>query len=154
MRPAQCRDLTNSTKLTSAPSDRRVPFADQLRLAVAAYLARFKGSSRSHTESDLRCYLAWCGERDLDPLAACRPHLELYLRWMQEVGQFKPSTVSRRFSVTAGFYRTCVIDDVLEHSPAEHVRRPAVSSDAPTLGVHTPAIRGLAHYGPPVRQPL
>ena len=79
-RPAQCRDLTNSTKLTSAPSDRRVPFADQLRLAVAAYLARFKGSSRSHTESDLRCYLAWCGERDLDPLAACRPHLELYLR--------------------------------------------------------------------------
>ena len=131
-----------------------MPFADQLRLAVAAYLARFKGSSRSHTESDLRCYLAWCGERDLDPLAACRPHLELYLRWMQEVGQFKPSTVSRRFSVTAGFYRTCVIDDVLEHSPAEHVRRPAVSSDAPTLGVHTPAIRGLAHYGPPVRQPL
>ena len=26
-------------------------------LAVAAYLARFKGSSREHTESDLRCYL-------------------------------------------------------------------------------------------------
>jgi hypothetical protein len=28
-------------------------------------------------------------------------------------------------SVTAGFYRTCVIDGILEHSPAEHVRRPA-----------------------------
>jgi len=126
--------MTNSPKLTSAPSDRPVPFADPLRLAVAAYLARFKGSSRSHTESDLRCYLTWCGERDLDPLAACRPHLELYLRWMQEVRQFEPSTVSRRFSVTAGFYRTCVIDEVLEHSPAEHVRRPAVSSESPTLG--------------------
>jgi hypothetical protein len=44
---------------------------------VAAYLARFKGSSREHTESDLRSYLAWCAERDLDPLAAQRPHLEL-----------------------------------------------------------------------------
>jgi hypothetical protein len=34
--------------------------------------------------------------------------------------------VSRRFSVAAGFYRTCVIDGILEHSPAEHVRRPSV----------------------------
>ena len=45
---------------------------------------------------------------------------------MQEIRRFKPSTVSRRFSVTAGFYRTCVIDGLLEHSPAEHVRRPAM----------------------------
>jgi restriction endonuclease Mrr len=44
---------------------------------------------------------------------------------MQEVRWFKPSTVSRRFSVTAGFYRTCVIDGVLEHSPAEYVHRPS-----------------------------
>jgi hypothetical protein len=28
-----------------------------LRLAVAAYLAWFKGSSREHTKPDLRCYL-------------------------------------------------------------------------------------------------
>jgi integrase/recombinase XerD len=53
---------------------------------------------------------------------------------MQEVRRFKPSTVSRRFSVTAGFYRTCVIDGVLEHSPTEHVRRPAVPAESPTLG--------------------
>ncbi len=105
-----------------------------LQLAVAAYLARFKGSSRGHTESDLRCYLSWCTDRDLDPLAARRPHLELYIRWMQEVRRFKPSTVSRRFSVTAGFYRTCVIDGVLEHSPAEYVRRPSVPAESPTLG--------------------
>jgi len=26
----------------------------------------------------------------------------------------KPSTVTRRFSVVAGFYRTCVIDSLLE----------------------------------------
>jgi len=53
---------------------------------------------------------------------------------MQEVRRFKPSTVSRRFSVTAGFYRTCVIDGVLEHSPAEYVRRPFVPAESPTLG--------------------
>jgi hypothetical protein len=81
------------TDLPSVPSDHLVPFTDQLRLAVAAYLARFKGGSRYHTESDLRCYLAWWAERSLDPLAPRRPHLELHIRWMQEVRQFKPSTV-------------------------------------------------------------
>ncbi|MGE5285867.1 MAG: tyrosine-type recombinase/integrase, partial [Micromonosporaceae bacterium] len=99
-----------------------------------ATTSSFPESRDNHTDSDLRCFLAWCAERGLDPLAASRPHLELYVRWMQEVRRFKPSTVSRRFSVTAGFYRTCVIDGVLEHSPAEHVRRPAVPPESPTLG--------------------
>jgi integrase/recombinase XerD len=126
--------MMNFAELASVPADPPAPFTDQLRLAAAAYLARFKGSSREHTESDLRCYLSWCAERGLDPLIARRPHLELYIRWMQEIRRFKPSTVSRRFSVVAGFYRTCVIDGLLEHSPAEHVRRPAVPAESPTLG--------------------
>jgi hypothetical protein len=100
--------MTNSTEPAFVPGDPAAPLTDRLRLAVAAYLGRFKGSSREHTESDLRCYLSWCAERGLDPLAARRLHLELYIRWMQEIRRFRPSTVSRRFSVTAGFYRTCL----------------------------------------------
>src|SRR5215469_805004 len=65
--------------------------ADPLRLAVAAYMARYTGSSREHASSDLRCFLVWCTERDLDPMAASRAQLELYIRWMQEVRRFKPS---------------------------------------------------------------
>jgi hypothetical protein len=129
--------MRNIADPTSVPSDYPEPFTAQLRLAVAAYLARFTGTSRTHTASDLRCYLSWCAGRGLDPLAARRPHLELYIRWMQEARQFKPSTVSRRFSVVAGFYRTCVIDGLLDHSPAEHVRRPAVPAESPTLGSRT-----------------
>ena len=122
----------NTSQLVSPDSE----FGDAaLRLAVAAYLARFKGQSRLHNESDLRCYLSWCRDHDLNPFHARRPHVELYLRWMQEVRGFQPSTVSRRLSVLAGFYRTCVIDAVLEHSPAEYVRRPHVSADSPTLGL-------------------
>jgi hypothetical protein len=51
--------MTTFTPLAPAPSDPPGPFTDRLRLAVAAYLAGFTGSSREHTESDLRCYLAW-----------------------------------------------------------------------------------------------
>jgi hypothetical protein len=79
------------------PGPRRVVLVgrlDTLRRAVAAYLARFKGQSRAHTESDLRAYLTWCSSHSLDPLTAQRPHLELYTRWMQETRRYKPSTVS------------------------------------------------------------
>jgi integrase/recombinase XerD len=117
------------------PADGPASRPDRLRLAAAGYLARFTGPSRVHTESDLRIYLAWCAERRVDPLAVERAQVELYVRWMQEVRRLKPSTVSRRMSVVAGFYRTCVIDGVLEHSPAEHVRRPTVPPESPTLGL-------------------
>src|SRR3954463_11205344 len=87
--------------------------ADRLRLAMAAYLSRYQGQSRVHADSDLRSYLTWCLQRGVDPLVVSRPQVELYVRWMQEVRRFKPSTVSRRLSVMVGFYRTCVIDGVL-----------------------------------------
>jgi len=34
-----------------------------------------------------------------------------------------------------GFYRVCVIDQVLPHSPADYVRRPLVPPESPTLGL-------------------
>jgi site-specific recombinase XerD len=119
-----------------------------LRVATAAYLARFKGQSRVHTDSDLRSFLTWCRQQGLDPLVAQRPHVELFLRWMQEVGRYKPSTVSRRLSVVAGFYRTCVIDGLLEHSPAEYVRRPLRSRTGNRMDRHcaTRRLHALARF--------
>ncbi|MEU4622338.1 tyrosine-type recombinase/integrase [Actinoplanes sp. NPDC023801] len=34
-----------------------------------------------------------------------------------------------------GFYRVCVIDQILPHSPADYVRRPLVPPESPTLGL-------------------
>ena len=58
--------MTSFFQLLAAPGAAR---ADPLRLAAAAYLARFTGLSRTHTESDLRAYLTWCAERGLDAAA-------------------------------------------------------------------------------------
>lgn len=120
---------------TSQVLPSHLPESHLVQLAVAGYLARFKSISRTHAESDLRAYLGLCADRRLDPLAAVRPQIELYVRWMQEVRRLKPSTVSRRMSIVAGFYWAAVIDGLLEHSPAEHVRRPHVPADSPTLGL-------------------
>lgn len=56
------------------------PVPDVLQPAVAGYLARFKGPSRIHCESDLRNYLTWCHDLGLPPLASQRGHVELYVR--------------------------------------------------------------------------
>ncbi|MGW0252112.1 tyrosine-type recombinase/integrase [Nocardia goodfellowii] len=103
--------------------------------ASLAYLARFSEVSRLHTKSDLRLYFCWCTDHQLHPLAVARTEVERYMRWMQEYRHFEPATVARRLAVVAGFYRTCVIDGVLEHSPAEYVRPPRVSNESPILGL-------------------
>ena len=57
------------------------------------------------------------------------------MRWLQDIRRFQPSTVSRRLSIVVGFYRVCVIDGLLPHSPADYVRRPPVPAETPTLGL-------------------
>jgi hypothetical protein len=106
-----------------------------LRAAVAAYLGRYRGQTRLHINSDLPIFLRWCDEQDLEPLAAVRTDIERYVRWLQEVRRFQPSTVSRRLSIVVGFYRVCLIDGLLPHSPAAYVRRPPVPAESPTLGL-------------------
>ena len=106
-----------------------------LRAAVAACLGRYRGQTRLHTESDLRVFLRWCTDLDLDPLATTRIDIERYVRWLQDVRRYQPSTVPRRLSVVVGFYRVCVVDAILAHSPADYVRRPTVPAESPTLGL-------------------
>jgi site-specific recombinase XerD len=106
-----------------------------LRAAVAAYLGRYRGESRVHTGSDLKVFLTWCAGQDLDPLSLGRAEIERYVRWLQEVRRHQPSTVSRRLWVVVGFYRVCIIDQILVHSPAGYVRRPPMPTDSPTLGL-------------------
>jgi hypothetical protein len=120
----------------SVPDHAVVVFDERvLRAAVAAYLGRYRGESRVHTGSDLKVFLTWCAGQDLDPLELGRVEIERYVRWLQEVRCYQPSTVSRRLSVVIGFYRVCVIDQILTHSPADYVRRPPMPAESPTLGL-------------------
>jgi integrase/recombinase XerD len=122
--------ITPGAIATPPPDDNLV-----LRLAAAAYLGRYVGTSRVHTESDLKLFFAWCPDQGIGPLVIQRAQIERYVRWMQEVRRFKPSMVSRRMAVVTGFYRICVIDAILDHSPADYARRPLVPAESPTLGL-------------------
>ena len=111
-----------------------LPPFDQTRLAVAGFLARYGGPTRTAYTTDLRQFFAWCAEQDLDVFAVRRGHLELWARSMEERGLAR-ATVGRRLSTVSGFYRFAVVDGLLAHSPAEFVRRPKISTESATLGL-------------------
>lgn len=74
---------------------------------------------------DLRCFWQWCADHQLVPLAAKRPHLELYLRDLEQRG-YAPATVSRRLSTVAGLFKYAVIDELVASNPTLAVTRPHV----------------------------
>src|SRR5258705_2349728 len=128
---------------------------DLLPVAIAAHLARYKGLSRVHTRSDLQVFLRWCAEHEPEPLRVPRSDAALFRRWLEEIRRFKPSTVPRRLSVVTCFYRTCVIDAVLEASPAAYVGRPPVPNESPDARPVPSPVRGhdrrRPHVGESVR---
>jgi integrase/recombinase XerD len=119
--------------------------SDQLvvRAAASAFLGRYRGQTRVRTDPDLRVFLRWCTDQDLNPLTARRVDVERYVRWLQEARRYQPSTVSRRLSVVVGFYRVCVIDAILEHSPADYVRNLRSLGSGASVASSCLAQRGL-----------
>jgi len=139
--------------MVPAASDSTDLVVDQLSRAVAAHLAQYKGQSRMHTASELRSDLGWCAARRLDPLSASRVHVEVWIPWMQEIRRLQPKTVSRRVSVVAGFYSTCVIDGMLRRLAGGAC--PATTGGG---GIAHPrsdasAVRRAAHRGPALTEP-
>ncbi len=110
------------------------PLFDEARLAIAGFLARYSGATRASYTTDLRQYFTWCAQHDLEVFAAKRGHIELYARTMEERGLAR-STIGRRLSTVAGFYRFAVIDGAIAASPAEYVRRPKIDTESTTLGL-------------------
>ena len=101
------------------------PAGDLAPFAVAGFLARYREPTLSAYRRDLRCFWAWCLERDLPPLSARRPHIELYLRDLERRG-LAPAAVSRRLSTLAGLFKYAVLDELVAANPTLAVGRPRV----------------------------
>jgi site-specific recombinase XerD len=99
---------------------------------VASYASP---GTRQAYATQLRLWFDWCEKHHLEPLADVRrPHVELYARGLEARG-LAAATVALKLVVLTGFYRYCVEEQLLEHSPAVHVRRPKVSQESTRLGL-------------------
>ena len=99
------------------------------RLALAGFLAGYSGLTRDAYALDLRQFLAWCTGHGTHLFAARRADIECFGRDLEAKGRAR-STVSRRLCTVAGFYRYAVEEELLDHSPAVHVRRPRVDYES------------------------
>jgi integrase/recombinase XerD len=112
---------------------------DPLELAYNGFMARYKGLTFSAYRLDLKHYFGWCMAHGLAPLQATRPHLELYLRSMENDGWTTPTghrrsystaTINRRFNTVALFYKYALRDDLIAKDPAAFVERPRIDHDS------------------------
>jgi integrase/recombinase XerD len=99
------------------------------RLALAGFLAGYSGLTRDAYALDLRQFLTWCTSHGTHLFAARRADIECFGRDLEAKGRAR-STVSRRLCTVAGFYRYAVEEELLDHSPALHVRRPRVDYES------------------------
>jgi integrase/recombinase XerD len=103
-------------------------------LIIAGFLAGYGTATRNSYATDLRIYAEWCAEFGLRLFQVQRSHLELFGRSMEARG-LMASTVARRLSTLASFYRYCEQEGHVERSPTAHLRRPKVDGESHTLGL-------------------
>src|SRR5690348_2489573 len=109
-------------------------FTEPERLALAGFLAGYTGLTREAYALDLRQYANWCQLRHLRLFQARRADIECFARDMETRGRAR-ATIIRRLCTIAGFYRYAVEEDLLDHSPAAHVRRPRLDYESHATGL-------------------
>ena len=131
-------------------------FTTAERLALAGFLAGYTGLTRQAYELDLRQFASWCGQHHLHLFQARRPDIECFARDLEARGRAR-ATVTRRLCTIAGFYKYAVEQELLDHSPAAHVRRPRLDYESHATGRDRNELGALlvaAGLGPPADHAL
>ena len=131
-------------------------FTDAERLALAGFLAGYRGLTREAYALDLRQFTTWCRVRSLALFAVRRADIESFARELEARGRAR-ATVTRRLSTIAGFYKYAVDEELLDHSPAAHVRRPRVDYESHAAALDRNELGALlvaAGLGPPPEHAL
>jgi len=145
---------------TTIPSTALVPitpvFTNTERLALAGFLAGYSGLTRQAYELDLRQYASWCQQHQLHLFDARRADIEFFARDLEARGRAR-ATITRRLCTIAGFYKYAVEEELLDHSPAAHVRRPRLDYESHATGLDRNELGALlvaAGLGPPAEHAL
>ncbi len=124
--------MANSTSTSLVLFQPDDPFDAKTKGAIAAFLAGYGGATFRSYRTVLRISAEWCTENRVAVLEAKRAHIEIFGREMESAGKMR-STVARRMSTIAGFFKYCHDEGLLDRNPAANVRRPKVDHESRTL---------------------
>jgi site-specific recombinase XerD len=102
--------------------------------SVAIWLATADSPER-RTPSTFASSPLGARSHNLRLFEARRADIECFGRDLEERGRAR-ATVARRLCTVAGFYRYAVEEELLEHSPAVHVRRPRLDYESHVTGLY------------------
>jgi integrase/recombinase XerD len=131
-------------------------FSDPERYALAGFLAGYRGLTRDAYALDLRQFAVWCEHRQLRLFNVRRADIECFGRDLEAAGRSR-ATVARRLCTVSGFYRYAVEEELLDHSPAVHVRRPRLDYESHATGLDRNEVGALlvaAGLGPAAEHAL
>jgi integrase/recombinase XerD len=109
-------------------------FADSEELALAGFLAGYRGSTRDACALDLRQFAVWCANHQRRLFEVDRVDIEYFGRELEACGRAR-TTIARRLCTIAGFYRYAEEDGLIDHSPAIHVWRPRLDYESHATGL-------------------
>jgi integrase/recombinase XerD len=117
---------------------------------------RYRGLTREAYPLDLRQFTTWCRARSLPLFAVRRADIEGFARELEASGRAR-ATVTRRLCTIAGFCTYAVEEELLDHSPAAHVRRPRLDYESHATALDRNELGALlvaAGPGPPLEHAL
>ncbi len=145
---------------TAAPSTAlatiQPAFSDAERIALAGFLAGYRGLTREAYALDLRQFTSWCRIRNMALFAVRRADIEGFARGLEAMGRAQ-ATITRRLSTIAGFYKYAAEEELLDRWPAAHVRRPRVDYESHAVALDRNELGALlvaAGLGPPLEHAL
>jgi integrase/recombinase XerD len=124
--------MNSSVSTVLMPADRY--FADDEEVALAGFLAGYRGSTREAYALDLRQFAVWCVNHERGLFEVHRLDIECFGRELEARGRAR-ATIARRLCTIAGFYRYAEEEDLIDHSPAIHVRRPRLDYESHATGL-------------------
>jgi integrase len=109
-------------------------FTDIEDVALAGFLAGYRGSTREAYALDLRQFTVWCANHKRRLFEVHRVDIECFGRELEARGRAR-ATIARRLCTIAGFYRYAEEEGLIAHSPAIHVRRPRLDYESHATGL-------------------
>lgn len=118
---------------------------DALEGLATRWLLSLRTENTRHAYArDFSHFVLWCQGRGWNLLGLERAAVDLYRREL-EGAELAPTTVARRLSALASFYRYALDAGAVTVSPVERVQRPRVSTESPRLGLDREETCRLLH---------
>lgn len=126
--PSELVEITSETSGLIRTDSTEPNFVKYRDLIASWALSYTSENTQQAYLNDLKIFCTFLDEAGIDLLQVRRTHLNVFSRVHEQYTDSNAS-VARRLAAISAFYRFLLLDEVIEKSPAEYIRRPAIDPD-------------------------